>query len=134
MVVTMTVYSRLVLAPVEAGFPSPAGDYMESPLNFNERLVPRPASTFCVRVRGDSMTGVHIQNGDLLVVDRSLDPRNGDIVIAAIDGELTVKRLKQSASSARLQAANPRYRDIPLNDERQCELWGVVTYVIHKTR
>ena len=86
-----TIELNLHLVPVVAGFPSPADDYIESKLDLNEHLIRRPAATFFVRVSGDSMQGVGIYSGDLLVVDRSLEPKDGDIAIAVVNGELTVK-------------------------------------------
>jgi len=126
--------SVLVHAPVEAGFPSPAGDYIETPLDLNELLIAHPAATFFVRARGDSMVGAGIQNNDLLVVDRSQEARNRDIVIAVIDGEFAVKRLVITTGAAYLQPANTSYPTITIDAESEAEIWGVVSYVIHKTR
>ncbi len=117
---------------VSAGFPSPADDYLEGALDLNEHLVRKPAATFFVRARGDSMTGAGIHDGDLLVVDRSLEAVDGRIVIAAVNGELTVKRLAKTKGPPRLEAENPAYAPIELNTEDSVHLWGVVTSVIHR--
>jgi DNA polymerase V len=118
---------------VSAGFPSPADDHSDGGLDFNHYLIKHPAATFCLRVSGDSMTGAGIHSGDLLVVDRSLEPLAGRIVVAAINGELTVKRLMQQQGRMVLMAENPHYPPIVLNaDVDDVTVWGVVTYVIHK--
>ena len=116
---------------VSAGFPSPADDYLEGALDLNEHLVRQPAATFFVRARGDSMEGAGIQDGDLLIVDRSLEATAGRIVIAALNGELTVKRLAQAEGRLRLEAENPAYAPIEFNVGDDVRLWGVVTNVIH---
>jgi DNA polymerase V len=121
----------LFLSGVSAGFPSPADDYLDRNLDLNEHLVKNPAATFFVRVAGDSMTGAGINDNDILVVDRSLDPCSGSIVIAAISGELTVKRLLKNKNSCRLIAENPAYPDLEVNEETPLEIWGVATYAIH---
>jgi DNA polymerase V len=120
--------------PVSAGFPSPAGDYIETPLDLNELLIPRPAATFFIRAAGESMDGAGIGDGDLLVVDRSMKARSGDIVVAVVDGEFTVKRFIQSGGTVRLDPANTDFQSIPVVDGSDVEIWGVVSYVIHATR
>lgn len=116
---------------VSAGFPSPAEDHIEGRLDLNELLVKHPAATFFVRVTGDSMTGAGIHHDDILVVDRSLEAVHGKVVIAIVDGELTVKRLYRRKGLVRLLAENPDYSAIELAEETSCEIWGVVTSVIH---
>ncbi len=116
---------------VEAGFPSPADDYLEGALDLNEHLVKNPAATFFVRVTGESMTGAGIFPGDLLVVDRSLSPESGNVVIAVLDGELTVKRLWQENGRVELRADNPAYAPIRLSGTMELDVWGVVKHVIH---
>lgn len=116
---------------VRAGFPSPADDYIESYLDLNEHLIDHPAATFMVRASGDSMLGVGIHDGDLLVVDRSLEAAHGRIVIAAVDGELTVKRLSLRAGRVQLIAENNAYPPIDITDEQDMVIWGVVKHVIH---
>jgi len=116
---------------VSAGFPSPAEDYVEGRLDLNQLMVQHPAATFFVRVAGDSMIGAGIHHADILVVDRSLEPVSGRVVIAVVNGELTVKRLFRCNGEARLLAENPNYPPIELTEETACEVWGVVTFVIH---
>jgi DNA polymerase V len=117
---------------VSAGFPSPADDYLEGALDLNEHLIRHPAATFFVRVSGDSMLGAGIHQDDILVVDRSLEATSGRIVVVALDGELTVKRLHVGAGGIRLLAENPAYPAIVIGDERELHVWGVVTSVIHR--
>lgn len=116
---------------VQAGFPSPADDYLEGALDLNEHLIRRPAATFFLRVLGESMTGASIHSGDLLIVDRSIHPTDGRIVIAIIDSELTVKRLSQQRGKVRLMPENPRYLPIEIRDGQDLQIWGVVIHVIH---
>jgi DNA polymerase V len=120
----------LYASRVPAGFPSPADDYVDQRLDLND-LIERPASTFFVTVTGDSMTGASIHDGDLLMVDRSLEPIDGKIVIAAINGELTVKRLALKNGQAWLIPENPAYAPLELKEGLDCVIWGVVTRVIH---
>ncbi len=117
---------------VVAGFPSPAEQYVERPLDLNELLVARPAATYFVRAEGDSMEGAGIRPGDLLVVDRSLEPVNGSVVIACVDGEFTVKTLRKGRGWVRLEAANPAYPSIRFSREMELRVFGVVTAVIHR--
>lgn len=116
---------------VAAGFPSPADDYIEAKLDLNEHLVKHPAATFFVRVEGESMTGAGIYPNDILVVDRSLKPNNGKVVIAVVNGELTVKRLKIGKGTLTLLAENIKYPSIQITEEMNFSIWGVVTNVIH---
>ncbi|WP_370691439.1 LexA family protein [Methylicorpusculum sp.] len=116
---------------VAAGFPSPADDYIEKTLDLNELLVQRPAATFFVRAEGESMLGAGIHPNDILVVDRSLEPVTGKIIICALNGELTVKRLKSERDVIVLGAENPAYPDIVVQDGMDMVIWGVVTNVIH---
>ena len=118
-------------AGVSAGFPSPAADYEEGKLDLNKHLIKNPAATFFVRVTGDSMLGAGIHHGDLLVVDRSLEPKNKNVVIAVIDGELTVKRIRLKNKKIFLEPENENYAIRQITDETQFEVWGVVTNVIH---
>ena len=116
---------------VAAGFPSPADDYVEKNLDLNELLVQKPAATFFVRAQGESMLGAGIHPNDILVVDRSLEAVPGKVVICAINGELTVKRLERVNDQWQLKAENPAYADIVIHDELELVIWGVVTNVIH---
>ena len=122
----------LVTSTVLAGFPSPAEQYVEEPLDLNELLVAHPAATFFVRAAGDSMTGAGIRPGDILVVDRSLEARDGAVVIASVDNEFTVKFLRKDAEGVRLEAANRRYKPIVFSEEMELRIFGVVTAVIHR--
>jgi DNA polymerase V len=118
---------------IKAGFPSPAEEEMSKPLNLNDHLIPHPASTFFIRVVGDSMNGAGIFSGDLLIVDKSLKASSGKIVVALLNGEFTVKRLVLQKSQILLQAENPKYPTIKINESEDFSVWGVVSYVIHKT-
>ncbi|HAU1599277.1 TPA: translesion error-prone DNA polymerase V autoproteolytic subunit [Legionella pneumophila] len=117
---------------VRAGFPSPADDYIESYLDLNNHLIKNPASTFFLITAGDSMTDAGIQPGDMLIVDKSIEPMHGKIVIAAIDGELTVKTLSKLNGKVQLIPANKAYNPIDITETQEVVIWGVVTYVIHQ--
>jgi|GEM_PF-994542 len=121
----------MYVAVAPAGFPSPAHEYLENRLDLNQHLIKHPAATFFVRVSGDSMIGAGIFPGDMLIVDRSLEATDKKVVIAVLDGELTVKRLRRSASEVWLTPENSAYKPIRVNDKEQFEIWGVVTNVIH---
>jgi len=121
----------LFTGKVAAGFPSPADDYVEKNLDLNDLLVQKPAATFFVRAQGESMLGAGIHPNDILVVDRSIDPVAGKVVICTINGELTVKRLEREHDRWKLKAENPAFPDIPLTDDLELVVWGVVTNVIH---
>jgi len=127
-----TVERPVFLSRVPGGFPSPADDYLEGKLDLNQYLVKHPAATFFVRVTGDSMTGAGIHSGDLLIVDRSLEPKDGNVVIASVDGELTVKRLFLRHGKLVLLPDNDQYQPIEVSGETAFEVWGVVTHVIHE--
>ena len=122
----------LYTSRIAAGFPSPADDHLEAPLDLNEHLVKHPAATFVVRVDGDSMTGAGISDGDILVVDRSEEPVPGKIVVAVLDGELTVKRLVRKDGQIFLAPENPRYRPIAVAAEQDLHVWGVVSGVVRR--
>jgi DNA polymerase V len=119
------------MGKVSAGFPSPADDYIEKTLDLNELLVQKPAATFFARAQGNSMIGAGIFPNDILVVDRSIEPVSGKVVICAIDGELTVKRLIMDNGQWKLQSENADYPDIMIYEEIDMVIWGVVTNVIH---
>lgn len=119
-------------ARVPAGFPSPAEDYQEEILDLADLLVRRPAATFFVRVRGDSMNGAGILDGAVLVVDKSLAPRDQDIIIAVVEGEMTVKRLCAGAAGWELHPANTAYPVRVLSEDVGLDCWGVVTAVINQ--
>ena len=118
---------------VEAGFPSPAEEYLENSIDLNELLITNPPATFLVRAKGESMIGAGIFEGSLLVVDRSLEVRNGLICVAYINGEFTVKRFFKKESCIELHAENGSYSPIIIKDQDQFEVWGVVKSVITKT-
>lgn len=121
----------LLVEPISAGFPSPADDYLQNPLNLDEALIPHPAATFMMRVDGDSMKGCGIFSGDMLIVDRSMNPVDGSVVIAVLDGEFTVKRFRRSNGRILLAAENPNYPPITVHEGSDFQVWGVVTYVVH---
>ena len=127
------INTPVFLDKVSAGFPSPATDYMENKLDLNEYLITHPAATFIVKASGSSMVNANIYSGDLLVVDRSITPKNNNIVIASIFGDLTVKKLKKKEKSFFLVSANEEYPNIEVKEEMECFIWGVVTYIIHET-
>ena len=115
-----------------AGFPSPAEQYLEPPLDLNELLIKRPAATYFVRVEGDSMIGAGIHEGDLLVVDRSLRPANGDVIIASVDGDFTVKTYRKDKDGIHLEPANNAYPVITIKSGQQLDYFGKVTACIHR--
>jgi DNA polymerase V len=130
----LTALPKLMFTPVRAGFPNPADDARGVALDLNELIIRHPVSTYYLRVEGDSMTGAGIVHGDIVVVDKSLEPKSGDIVVAAVDGDFTLKHLKREGQKAWLVAAHPGYPAIALHDATDAALWGVVTHVIHQTR
>ncbi len=119
----------LFSSPVAAGFPSPADDHLEGKLDLNEHLIKHPTATYFLRVSGDSMMGAGIHDKDILVVDRSIEPRAGKIVIAVVEGEFTVKRLVRRGSKTLLVPENEAYSPIEITDEHDLMIWGVVTGV-----
>lgn len=125
----------LCLSRVPAGFPSPADDYVEARIDLNDHLVKHPAATFFLRVKGHSMTGAGIFDNDLVIVDRSLEPVHGAVVIAVIDGELTVKRLALLPDGAvELRPEHPDFPVLRIGEFQDLNIWGVVTDVIHSVR
>ena len=122
----------LIESAVPAGFPSIAEDYVDRALNLQELLVKHPAATFFVRVKGTSMLDAGIQTNDILIVDRALTPTHNKIVIARINGELTVKRLHIEANRVMLIAENKSYDPIEITSSMDFEVWGVVTFIIHQ--
>ena len=127
------ILTPIFLDSVSAGFPSPATDYMENKLDLNEYLIKHPAATFIVKAKGPSMIDAGILSGDLLIVDRSIDPKSNDIVIASIFGDLTVKKLQKKEKLLFLLSANSDYPSIEVKEEMECFVWGVVTYIIHES-
>ena len=116
---------------VSAGFPSPADDHMDGKLDLNDHLIKHPAATFFVKATGESMIGAGIHDGDILIVDRSVEAKNGKVVIAAIDGQLTVKRLSTRRGKSWLMPENDKYPPIEIKEGNDVVIWGVVTNVIH---
>jgi DNA polymerase V len=126
------LYLPMYTTPVSAGFPSPADDYIDRKLDLNEFLISHPAATFFMRVEGSSMIDAGIHSGDILVVDRSLEPSDNRIIIAALNGELTVKRVKRIGSRLYLAPENRDFEPIEVAPGMQFEVWGVVTCVLHQ--
>ena len=116
---------------VSAGFPSPADDYTEENIDLNEHLISNPFSTFFLRVKGDSMINAGIKDKDLIIVDKSLIDKPGNIIIAMIDGEFTIKRLSIKNDELYLKAENHNYPDFSFKDHIDVQIWGVVIYSIH---
>ncbi|UKA56770.1 translesion error-prone DNA polymerase V autoproteolytic subunit (plasmid) [Arthrobacter sp. FW305-BF8] len=117
--------------PVAAGFPSPAQDYFDGRLDLNAHLIKDVTSTYVVRVSGESMTGAGISDGDELIVNRALEPHDGAVVVAVLDGELTIKRLRITPTGVVLQAENPAYPDIEVPALSDLTIWGVATRCLH---
>ncbi len=117
---------------IKAGFPSPAADYREEILDFNAYLVQNPAATFTVRVEGDSMIDEGIRSGDLLIVDRSISPKEGMIIVAVLYGEFTVKKLLRRDGRLWLYPGNPSYDPVRIELDMEFQVWGVVSHVIHR--
>nr|WP_218649083.1 translesion error-prone DNA polymerase V autoproteolytic subunit [Paenarthrobacter nitroguajacolicus] len=122
-----------MLAPVAvpAGYPSPSQDYFDGRLDLNEHLIQDLTSTFIVRVTGHSMQGAGISDGDELIVNRALAPKDGSVVIAVLDGELAIKRLRVTKTGIVLQAENPKYPDIRMPALSELTIWGVATTCLH---
>lgn len=117
---------------IAAGFPSPAEEYIELSLDLNKALIKHPSSTFFGRVKGHSMRDAGILDGDILVIDKSLTPSNGQKAVCYIDGEFTLKTLKVENGSVWLLPANPSFHPIRVTPENDFMVWGIVTYIIHK--
>ncbi|OGN60644.1 MAG: peptidase S24 [Chlamydiae bacterium RIFCSPHIGHO2_12_FULL_27_8] len=122
----------IYLNTISAGFPSPADDFVEKKIDLNEELVKNPAATFFVKVDGDSMIDANIFKDDILIVDRSIEVKNNKIVLAVINGEFTVKRLKIFKDKILLKPENPKYNDIEITKEMDFEIWGTISFIIHK--
>jgi len=122
---------HLALNLIQAGFPSPADDYADTNFDISKFLIDKPAATFFVRAQGESMTGAGIFSGDLLVVDKSKDPHSGDVVVAFVNGEFTIKRFFKKEGRVILQAANKNFKNITINSDEDFQIWGVVSFVIH---
>lgn len=121
---------------IPAGFPSPADDHVEDRIDLNEELIRNPPATFMIRVEGNSMIDANIFAGDILIVDRSIEARDGHVIVAVVDGKFTVKRLSMKRGKVRLLPENPdpAYQPIDFKDGQELVVWGVVTNVIHPVR
>ena len=137
----LTIYSRkksqlqkrpVVNEDIAAGFPSPAEDFKEVRISLDKELVKNEDATFYARVRGNSMVDANIEDGDLLVIDRSIESRNGKIAVCMIDGEFTIKRLKIEKNCVYLMPENKKFKPIKVTEENELIIWGIVTYVIKK--
>lgn len=124
--------SLLANEGVSAGFPSPADDFKELRISIDKEVVKNETATFYARVSGESMQGAGLDDGDLLVIDRSLEPEDNKIAICFIDGEFTVKRLKVEKDCVYLMSENPKYHPIKVTEDNELIIWGVVTYVVKK--
>ena len=122
----------LIEQGISAGFPSPADDFKEIRISLDKELVRNKDATFYARVSGESMIGAGLDDGDLLVIDRSLSPENGKIAVCLVDGEFTVKRIKKEKNKVYLMPENKKYKPIELKEENELIIWGVVEYVIKK--
>lgn len=117
---------------VQAGFPSPADDFLDLDINLQDYLIKHPSATFCVRVNGSSMEKANIYSGDVMIVDKSLSPQNNSIVLAVIDSEFTVKRIKKNGDKLYLIPENESFNPIEITEDMNFNVWGVVTHVIHE--
>ncbi len=126
------VYIKLYEDRIKCGFPSPAEGYAEREIDFNRYIIDHPASSYCFYVKGDSMEGLHITEGDLIVVDRSLPLVSGKVIICCLDREFTLKRFLIKNGIARLCPANPHYREIQLTEESDFEYWGTAITLVRK--
>ncbi len=127
-----TLGQWLIDQGISAGFPSPADDFKEIRISLDKELVKNEEATFYARVSGDSMQGAGLENGDLLIIDRSIEPSNNKIAVCFIDGEFTVKRIKIESKKLYLIPENKKYSPIEINEENELIIWGIVTYVIKK--
>lgn len=123
---------RLLSHRISAGFPSPAADYLEDKLDLNEYLIRNKPATFLFTVKGDSMIGASIEEGDKVIVDRALSPKHDDIVVAVVDGEYTLKRLYRHMGQVELHAENPAYPPIRFSEGSELQVWGVVVGVVRR--
>jgi len=117
---------------VQAGFPSPSDDFLDLDINLQDFLIKHPSATFCVRVNGSSMEKAKIYSGDVMIVDKSLSPKNNSIVLAVIDSEFTVKRIKKNGEKLYLNPENDAFNPIEITEDMNFNVWGVVTHIIHE--
>jgi DNA polymerase V len=121
-----------IAAGIKAGFPSPAADFDETKISIDQLVIKNETATFYAKASGNSMTGAGIDDGDILVIDRSIEPADNKIAVCFIDGEFTVKRIKIEEDCVYLQAENPKYRSIKVTEDNDLIIWGIVTYVVKK--
>lgn len=121
-----------IVEGIHAGFPSPAEDFAEPTLDLNRHVIKNPSATFYARIKGDSMIGADICDGDVVVIDKSLEPTDGSIAVCFIDGEFTLKRILIKQEKVWLQPANPAFPAIEITEENHFIVWGIVTFVIKK--
>ena len=122
----------LINAGISAGFPSPAGDFKQERISLDQELIKNKEATFFARVSGESMINAGLEDGDLIVIDRSEEPKNGSIAVCFLDGEFTVKRLKLKNKEIYLMPENSRYSPIKIGEGNELSIWGIVTYVVKK--
>jgi DNA polymerase V len=121
-----------IAAGIKAGFPSPAADFDETKISIDQLVIKNETATFYAKASGNSMTGAGIDDGDILVIDRSIEPTDNKIAVCFIDGEFTVKRIKMEEDCVYLQAENPKYKSIKVTEDNDLIIWGIVTYVVKK--
>lgn len=121
-----------ITSGIKAGFPSPAADFDETRISLDKALVKNPDTTFYAKANGQSMKGAGIDDGDIMVIDRSIEPRNNKIAVCLIDGEFTVKRIKKTKEELLLMPENSDFQPIKIKEDNQLVIWGIVTYVIKK--
>ncbi len=126
------LYLPYIESGVKAGFPSPAADFEESSISLDQYVVKNKEATFYAKANGQSMIGAGIDDGDILVIDRSLEPKNNKIAICFIDGDFTVKRIKIKKNEVFLVPENPNFQKMKITEENQFIIWGIVTYVLKK--
>ncbi len=119
---------------IRAGFPSPAQDYMDVAIDLNKELIKNPSTTFYGRVKGDSMIDADVYDGDILVIDKSIEPQDNDMAVCYLDGEFTLKYIEIHKDVIYLVPANSKYKKIVVTSDQNLIIWGIVTYVIHKAR
>ena len=124
----------LAACAISAGFPSPAEEYIELAIDLNKELIKHPAATFYARVKGSSMIDAGIADGDLLIIDKALEPKDGDIAVCFIDGEFTLKRLALKEDGIYLMPANAEFKPIRITEENDFLVWGMLAYIVHKPR
>jgi DNA polymerase V len=125
-----TIDVPIIESGISAGFPSPADDFLDASIDLNKAFIKHPATTFCGRVKGNSMKDLGIHNGDLMIIDKSLEPKNGAVAVCYIDGEFTVKKIKIESDCCWLIPANENYSPIKVTPDNEFIIWGIVTHVI----